>query len=84
MDEQAARAFLAAEHLGRKRELSKGSTIYRQGDTGSTFYFVVRGRVQVEIFQEDGAEFILELMGAGALIGEGSAMANQRRMATAS
>lgn len=57
--------------------------LYRQGDAGSTFYFVVSGRVQVQIYQQDGAEFILELMGAGALIGEGSALVGQPRMATA-
>jgi CRP-like cAMP-binding protein len=83
MDEHAARVFLAAEHLGRRREFSKGTTIYRQGGAGSTFYFVVSGRVQVEIFQEDGSEFILELMGSGALMGEGPALAGLPRTATA-
>ncbi|MCJ0766167.1 Crp/Fnr family transcriptional regulator [Variovorax terrae] len=83
MDAQAAGVFVAAEHLGCRRETPEGTTLYRQGDAGSTFYFVVSGRVQVEIFQYDGAEFILELMGSGALIGEGSAMAGQRRMSTA-
>jgi CRP/FNR family cyclic AMP-dependent transcriptional regulator len=83
MDAQAASVFMAAEHLGRRRELPKGTTLYRQGDADSTFYFVLSGRVQVEIFQQDGAEFILELMGAGSLMGEGSAIAGQRRMATA-
>lgn len=83
MDAQAANIFLAAEHLGRRREIPKGVTLYRQGEEGSTFFFVVSGRVQVEIFQEDGAEFILELMGGWSLIGEGSAIAGHCRMATA-
>ncbi len=83
MDEHAASVFMSAERLGRRREISKGTALYRQGDVGSTFYFVVSGRVQVEIFQQDGTEFILELMGAGALMGEGSALGGQRRMATA-
>lgn len=83
MAARTADIFLAAEHLGRRREVPKGTTLYRQGDAGSTFYFVVSGRVQVQIYQQDGAEFILELMGAGALIGEGSALVGQPRMATA-
>jgi CRP/FNR family cyclic AMP-dependent transcriptional regulator len=83
MDAQAASVFMAAEHLGRRRLLAKGAAIYRQGDEGSSFYFVVRGRVQVEIFQQHGAEFILELMGPGSLMGEGSAVAGLRRMSSA-
>lgn len=83
MNAHAASVFMAAEHLGRRREIPAGTTLYRQGDAGSTFFFVVSGRVRVEILQQDGAEFILELMGSGALMGEGSAMAGQRRMATA-
>jgi CRP/FNR family transcriptional regulator, cyclic AMP receptor protein len=83
MDEPAANVFMAAEHLGRRRAVPKRTTLYRQGDPGSTFFFVVNGRVRVEIFQQNGAEFVLELMGAWALLGEGSALAGQRRMATA-
>lgn len=83
MDARAAQVFMAAEHLGRRRELQGNTTLYRQGDPGSTFFFVVSGRVQVEIIQEDGTQFILELMGAWSLAGEGSAVAGHRRMATA-
>lgn len=83
MEAHNASVFMAAEHLGRRREIPKGTTLYRQGSDGRTFFFVVSGRVQVEIFQQDGSEFILELMGSGALIGEGSAVAGQRRVSTA-
>lgn len=82
MDARAAGIFLAAEHLGRRRSMRKGSTLYRQGDLAPSFYFIVSGRVQVEIFQESGAEFILEVMGPGALMGEGSAIGGQRHFAT--
>jgi len=84
MDEHAAEVFLAAEHLGHRIQVPAHTTIYRQTEQGSTFFFVVRGRVQVEILQEDGSEFILELMGPRSLFGEGSALANMPRMSTAS
>lgn len=83
MDAHAAGVFMAAEHLGRRRTVRQGTTLYRQGDLAPTFYFIVSGRVQVEIFQESGAEFILEVMGSGALMGEGSAVGGQRHIATA-
>ncbi len=83
MAARTAEIFLAAGHLGRRRQVPKGTCLYRQGEAGSTFYFVVSGRVQVEIYQQDGAEFILELMGAGALLGEGSALGGQPRMSSA-
>lgn len=83
MDAHAAEVFLATEHLGRRIQVPKGTTIYRQTEQGSTFFFVVSGRVQVEILQEDGSEFILELMGPNSLLGEGPALAGAPRMATA-
>lgn len=83
MNAHAASVFMAAQHLGRRREIPKGVTLYRQGDPGTSFFYVVSGRVQVEIFQQDGTEFILELMGAGALMGEGSAVGGQRHISTA-
>jgi CRP/FNR family transcriptional regulator, cyclic AMP receptor protein len=83
MDKVAANVFMNAEHLGKRQVLQKDTTLYRQGETGTSFFFLVSGRVQVGVFQEDGTEFILELMGPWSLIGEGTAIAGQRRMATA-
>lgn len=83
MDREAASVFMSTEKLGQRLVLQKNTTLYRQGETGTTFYFVVSGRVQVGVFQEDGTEFILELMGPWSLIGEGTAIAGQKRMSTA-
>jgi len=83
MDARAAEIFLAVENLGHRIEVPKDTTIYRQTEQGSTFFFVVSGRVQVEILQEDGSQFILELMGPRSLFGEGSALAHMPRMSTA-
>lgn len=83
MDAHSADVFAAAEHLGTRRECPKGTTLYRQGQSGTTFFFVMSGRVQVEVFQEDGSEFILELMGPWSLLSEGSAISGQSRMSTA-
>lgn len=83
MDSRSANVFLAAEKLGQRLYAPKDTTLYRQGEPGTTFFFLVSGRVQVGVFQADGTEFILELMGPWSLIGEGTALAAQRRMCTA-
>ncbi|WP_281718810.1 Crp/Fnr family transcriptional regulator [Pandoraea apista] len=83
MDSRSANVFLAAEKLGQRLYAPKDTTLYRQGEPGTTFFFLVSGRVQVGVFQADGTEFILELMGPWSLIGEGTALAGQRRMCTA-
>ncbi|OAJ52052.1 hypothetical protein A6V36_18160 [Paraburkholderia ginsengiterrae] len=83
MDDATAGAWIRAAHLGRRMKFAKGAMIYRQGEFGSTFYFLLAGRIQVSIFQSDGAEFILEVMGPWAMFGESPAMDGYPRIATA-
>ena len=83
MDDATAGTWIRAAHLGRRKRYGKGATIYRQGDQGSTFYFLLSGRVQVSIFQNDGAEFILEVMGCWSMFGESPAVDGYPRIATA-
>jgi CRP/FNR family cyclic AMP-dependent transcriptional regulator len=83
MDDATAGTWIRAAHLGRRKKYSKGATIYRQGELGFTFYFLLAGRVQVSIFQNDGAEFILEVMGRWSMFGESPAVDGYPRIATA-
>ncbi|MBR8401201.1 Crp/Fnr family transcriptional regulator [Burkholderia cenocepacia] len=83
MDDATAATWVGAADLGRRKRYDKGATIYRQGDPGATFYFVLSGRVQVSIFQRDGAEFILEVMGRRSMFGESPAIDGHPRIATA-
>ncbi|MBN3838327.1 Crp/Fnr family transcriptional regulator [Burkholderia sp. Ac-20349] len=83
MDDATAATWIGAAHLGRRKKYDKGATIYRQGEPGATFYFLLSGRVQVSIFQRDGAEFILEVMGRWSMFGESPAVDGHPRIATA-
>ncbi|MDS0857608.1 Crp/Fnr family transcriptional regulator [Burkholderia pseudomultivorans] len=83
MDDATAGTWIRAAHLGRRRQYDKGATIYRQGELGFTFYFLLSGRVQVSIFQNHGAEFILEVMGRWSMFGESPAIDGHPRIATA-
>lgn len=73
LDEAIAGPWIRSIHLGTRRTYRKGEILYRQGEVDSRFFFVLRGRVQVSIFREDGAEFVLEVMGRWALCGEADA-----------
>jgi CRP-like cAMP-binding protein len=83
MDDATAGVWIRAAHLGKQMKVDKGATIYRQGELGFTFYFLLSGRIQVSIFQSDGTEFILEVMGPWAMFGETPAMDGFPRIATA-
>lgn len=62
-----------AVHLGREMHLQEGKPLYRQGDVMSTFYLILRGKVDVWTVREDGTTFTIEIMGAGAVCGEAAA-----------
>ncbi|WP_087724966.1 Crp/Fnr family transcriptional regulator [Pandoraea sp. PE-S2T-3] len=83
LDDATADIWTQAAHLGHRKKYVKGTVIYRQGEQGFTFYFLLAGRVQVSIFQHDGAEFILEVMGPGSMFGESPAVEGDSRIATA-
>ncbi len=83
MDSHTAQVFLNAERIGRRRTVPANTVLYRQRDISSLLHFVVRGRVQVSVFHENGSEFILEVMGPWSICGEGGAIDGHPRIATA-
>jgi len=74
--------FEAADRAAKLR-LRNGEYLYRQGDKSAYFYLVLSGRIRVSMLRENGAEFILEFMGRGAITGEGAAFDGQPRFSTA-
>jgi CRP/FNR family transcriptional regulator, cyclic AMP receptor protein len=83
LDESVAGPVIRATHLGRRRKYKTGEYLYRQGETSSLFYFVLRGHVQISASREDGAEFVLEVMGRWAVCGEGAAFDGRARFSSA-
>ena len=83
MDDATAGVWIRAPISAGKSRSRRVQLIYRQGELGFTFYFLLSGRVQVSIFQSDGSEFILEVMGPWAMFGETPAMDGFPRIATA-
>ena len=83
LDGAVAGPLIRAAHLGRRRAYRKGEFLYRQDEVDSSFFFILSGRVQVSMLREDGAEFVLEVMGRWALCGEGAAFDGLPRFSSA-
>ncbi len=83
LDEAIAGPLIRAARLGTRRSYRKGEHLYHQGEIDSRFYFVVRGRIQISATRDDGAEFVLEIMGQWAICGEGAAFDGCPRFSSA-
>lgn len=58
---------------GHLRRVPRGAVLYRQGEPAPCCFYVHSGRVKAVILRPDGSEKILEVLGAGALLGEAAA-----------
>jgi CRP-like cAMP-binding protein len=55
--------------LVRIKAYEEGEVIFREGDPGAVFHFVLGGRVKVQKAAADGRDVILEIMGPGDPVG---------------
>ena len=60
----------------RSRSFEKGSYLFREGDSGSHLYVIVRGKVKIGRVEEGGAEVVFAIAGADDLLGELSVSEN--------
>ena len=65
-----------------KRRYPSGSIVLYKGDVGQVIYLILRGKVKVVLFDEDGKEIILSTLKAGNYFGEMSAFDQMPRSAT--
>ncbi len=65
------------------RTLGPGETLFREGDAGSTLFFVAAGELLVSAKGDTGEPVLLGLLGPGEVIGEISFLSGVPRTATA-
>jgi CRP/FNR family transcriptional regulator, cyclic AMP receptor protein len=58
-------------------------TIFMQGETAASLYFLLRGKVQLGVASQAGKEAIVATLGAGEFFGEGCLSGQPSRMFTA-
>jgi CRP/FNR family cyclic AMP-dependent transcriptional regulator len=78
VDERAA-----LESLGRRRRFRSGQGLFTEGDEGRDVVVLLDGSVKIVSAAPSGREVILEVVDAGELVGEMSAIDGQPRSATA-
>lgn len=73
----------ALEALGRPRHLPSGDALFHEGDHGETVHIVLDGLVKVLSRSMSGREVILDVVEAGSVLGELSAIDGDARSASA-
>jgi CRP-like cAMP-binding protein len=71
---------MLAEEL-RVTDYPRGTVIMHQGETGSSLFVIVSGKVGVSV-HSPGGETVVTTLGAGDIVGEMSLMTGARRSAT--
>ena len=63
--------FLAKVGAGRTiAEVSKGESIFVQGDVANAVFYVQKGRIRISVISKAGKEATVALLGAGNFLGE--------------
>jgi CRP/FNR family cyclic AMP-dependent transcriptional regulator len=78
-------AFLSQTGLGRKIvDLKKGQTVFSQGDTAETVFYIQSGQIKLSVISSGGKEATIAMLGAKDFLGEECvANAQPLRLATA-
>jgi CRP/FNR family transcriptional regulator, cyclic AMP receptor protein len=66
-----------------RKKVSKGTAVYRQGEVSTQCYVVVSGRVGITMLGAGGQELLIDIVGTGALCGEGAAFDGLPRFSSA-
>jgi CRP-like cAMP-binding protein len=72
-------AALATEM--RRVHLAAGTPLFRQGDAGDAVYFVVAGRLVVQVTRDDGQHVRIGEVGPGESVGEMALVSGEPRIA---
>ncbi len=77
-DERAAELFA----IGTRRGYPAGATLFMEGDAAHEAIVVLQGDLKVVVASVDGRDVVLDVFGAGELVGEWSVLDGKARSAT--
>jgi CRP-like cAMP-binding protein len=66
-----------------RRRYPKGRALYRQDEVSDQVFVVISGRIGITMLRADGQELLIDIVGAGALCGEGAAFDGLPRFSSA-
>jgi CRP/FNR family transcriptional regulator, cyclic AMP receptor protein len=56
--------------IAKIRKFSKGYIIFEEGDTRAALHIVLHGKVKISLYDEEGKEYVLDVIGSGGFFGE--------------
>ncbi len=56
--------------IARVRKFSKNYVIFEEGDTRAALHIVLSGKVKISLYDEEGKEYVLDIIGSGGFFGE--------------
>ncbi|MBA4417300.1 MAG: hypothetical protein C0392_05240 [Syntrophus sp. (in: bacteria)] len=56
--------------IARIKMFNKGYVIFEEGDMRNAFHILLKGKVKVSLYDEEGKEYILDIIGEGGFFGE--------------
>jgi CRP/FNR family cyclic AMP-dependent transcriptional regulator len=78
-----ARDFLAKVGVGKTiLKLQKNQTVFRQGETAETVFFIQQGKIKLTVISEHEKEAVVGILGPGQFFGEGCMNGHRLRIAT--
>lgn len=83
LGELTAEEAAALRGRGWRRRFARGATLFNEGESSEQVIVVLRGRVKISHFTNDGREVVLAVRGPGELLGEMSWIDREARSATA-
>jgi CRP/FNR family cyclic AMP-dependent transcriptional regulator len=76
--------FLATVNGGRTiSTYRKDETVFAQGNAADSVFYILKGKVKVIVFSEQGKEAVVAILGSDEFCGEGCLTGQKRRIATA-
>jgi CRP-like cAMP-binding protein len=69
--------------LGRERRVTTGEALFCKGESGSSMLAVLRGRIRISTYSEEGREVILNIIEPGGIVGEMALLDGRERSADA-
>jgi CRP/FNR family transcriptional regulator, cyclic AMP receptor protein len=60
----------AISRISMLKAYQKGYLVFQEGERGDALYIIVKGKVKVSLYGEDGREYILDVIGKDGFFGE--------------
>lgn len=62
--------IMVISRIANVKALPKGYMVFQEGEQGDALYIIIKGKVKVSLYDDDGREYILDIIGKDGFFGE--------------